>query len=564
MKTMKTAKLMLVSLLVATIACDDLEVTNPNNPNRETVIANSQDVLALISNGLLQWFNRSAGTSPAIAFTVMADEFSTGFLDFGGQLLSREPREAIDNGIPVANAPPHHAAWPDYYNNIAALNTALLAAAERDTLLDAAGKDVTTEALAFAKFVQGLNHGYVALMFDQAYVYSETFDVTTLPADQDEAAAIVKGLIRPYREVMDTALAELNAALTLANSKTFTYLASVPTEWFLGYARTNLDLARIIHTYMARLMVYVARNPAERQAVDWNAVISHIDQGITSTFEVTGVVDIVESSYKNRAARQRTTTPGDFMRVDYRLVGPADQGSGFMNWYAQPWASRNPFRMTTVRDRRIDGLTTRPATCQLAPSSASCGLYMGYHNSTVFAIGRGTGQRSFYFFHRYGQGTSWQSGPIPLVNVAEMQLLKAEGLIRLNRAAEAVPIINQYRVTNGQLPAVDVNGVPGTAPNCTPRKQSGACGSLWDALRYEKRIETLGLEGGPAYYDARAWDFLVQNTPIHFPIPRNDLELLKLDIYSFGGPGGAGGAPGAGSGAAPAWETCPVALPNCP
>jgi len=296
MKTMKTAKLMLVSLLVATIACDDLEVTNPNNPNRETVIANSQDVLALISNGLLQWFNRSAGTSPAIAFTVMADEFSTGFLDFGGQLLSREPREAIDNGIPVANAPPHHAAWPDYYNNIAALNTALLAAAERDTLLDAAGKDVTTEALAFAKFVQGLNHGYVALMFDQAYVYSETFDVTTLPADQDEAAAIVKGLIRPYREVMDTALAELNAALTLANSKTFTYLASVPTEWFLGYARTNLDLARLIHTYMARLMVYVARNPAERQAVDWNAVISHIDQAITSDFAVTGVVDIVQSS----------------------------------------------------------------------------------------------------------------------------------------------------------------------------------------------------------------------------------------------------------------------------
>src|SRR3990172_2685046 len=556
---MKTAKLTLVSLLVATIACYDLEVTNPNNPNRETVVANSQDVLALISNGLLQWFNRSGSTSPGVAFTVMADEFSTGFLDFGGQLLSREPREAIDNGIPVSNAPPHHVTWPDYYNNLAAVNTALQAVlANNLTLRDAGGQDVTTEALAFAKFVQGLNHGYVALMFDQGYVYSETTDPNTLTTDG------VKQLLRPYREVMDTALVELNAALQLANSKTFTYPASAPTVWFLGYARTNQDLARIIHTYMARLMVYVARSPAERQAVDWNAVIQHIDQGITSDFAVTGVVDIVESSYKNRAARQRTTTPGDSMRVDYRLVGPADQGSGFINWYAKPWADRTPFRMTSVQDRRIDGLTTRPATCQLAPSSASCGLYMGYHNSTVFAIGRGTGQRSFYFFHRYGQGTSWQSGPIPLVNVAEMQLLKAEGLIRLNRAAEAVPIINQYRVTNGQLPAVDVNGVPGTAPNCTPRKQSGACGSLWDALRYEKRIETLGLEGGPAYYDARAWDFLVQNTPIHFPIPRNDLELLKLDIYSFGGPGGAGGAPGAGSGAAPAWETCPVALPNCP
>jgi len=556
---MKTAKLLLVSLLVVTAACDDLEVTNPNNPNRETVIASSQDVLALISNGLLQWFNRSGATSPAVTMSVMADEFSTGFLDFGSQALSREPREAIDNGVPVANAPPHHVTWPDYYNNIAAVNTALLANTKRNLpLLDASGKDVTTEALAFAKFVQGLNHGYVALMFDQGYIYSETVDPNTLTKEQ------VIALIRPYREVMDTALAELNAALQLANSKTFTYPASVPTEWFLGYARTNLDLARIIHTYMARLMVYVARTPAERQAVDWNAVIGHIDQGITSDFAVTGVVDIVESSYKNRAARQRTTTPGDFMRVDYRLVGPADQGSGFINWYAQPWASRNPFRMTNVQDRRIDGLATRPATCQRAPAAASCGLYMGYHNSTVFSIDRGLGQRSFYFFHRYGGGTEWQSGPIPLVNVAEMDLLKAEGLIRLNRAAEAVPLINKYRVTNGQLPAVDMNGVPGTAPNCTPRKLSGACGSLWDALRYEKRIETLGLEGGPAYYDARGWDFLVKDTPIHFPIPRNDLELLGLDIYTFGGPGGAGGAPGAGTGAAPAWEVCPVSLPGCP
>src|SRR3989304_896072 len=85
--------------------------------------------------------------------------------------------------------------------------------------------------------------------------------------------------------------------------------ASAPNQWFVGYARTNQELIRLIHTYMARLMVYVARNPAERQAVDWNAVIQHIDLGLTSDFEVMGAVDIVESSYKNRAGRQRTTTP---------------------------------------------------------------------------------------------------------------------------------------------------------------------------------------------------------------------------------------------------------------
>jgi hypothetical protein len=319
---------------------------------------------------------------------------------------------------------------------------------------------------------------------------------------------------------------------------------------------------------MARLMVYVARNPTERQAVDWEAVIAHIDQGITSDFTVTGVVGVIESSYKNRVARLRTGPPGDFMRVDYRTIGPADVTEGFRNWYALGWAQRNPFRMTGTPDRRIVGAATRPATCIPVPDparptapnvpSADCGLYMGYHNSTLFNSDRGLGQRSYYFFHRYGGGESYRSGPIPIVNIAEMDLLKAEGLIRLGRADEAVPLINKYRVANGELPPVDINGVPGTSPNCVPRKLDGSCGSLWDALRYEKRLETMGLEGGPAFYDARGWGFLEANTPIHFPIPLRDLQLLRIEPYTFGGTGGVDGAP------PPNPERCPVALPRCP
>lgn len=540
-------------MLVGVLACDDLDVTNSNNPNRETVVRSSQDVLALISNGFFQWFDRSGSTTPGIALTLMPDEFSSGFTDFGGYDLSKEPREGVINAIVTSSAPPHTATWADYYANIAAINTGLQAMKQGNlTLRTSAGQDITTEAHAFAKFSQGLNHGYIALIFDKGYVYSESVNTDTL------RFAGVQQLIKPYREVMDTALAELEAALTLARSKTFTYPSTPANLWFLGVPRTNVDMQRVIHTYMARLKAYVARTPAERQAAPWAQIIQHVDQGITSDLVVMGVVGLVESSYKNRAARQRTTTPGDYMRVDYRLVGPADQGSGFQQWYALPHAQRNPFRLTNVQDRRIDGMPTRPATCQAAPAAASCGLYMGYHNSTVFALDRGTGQRSFYFFHRYGQGTSWQSGPIPIVNVAELDLLKAEGLIRLGRAAEAVPLINRYRVANGGLAPVTTDGVPGTAPNCTPRKMNGACGSLWDALMYEKRIETIGLEGGPAYYDARGWQFLVQNTPLHFPIPYRDLELLGMPIYTMGGSGGTDAAP------APNWERCPVALPRCP
>jgi hypothetical protein len=550
-----------VALLAGTLGCDDLGVTNPNNPSRVTVVESSQDALALISNGLLQWFNRSGSTSPGVALSVMADEFSTGFADFGGQDLSKEPREAINIQNPT-NGPPHHATFPDYYGNIAAINTALQAVARNNLVLrNSSGADVTPEAVAFAKFVRGLNYGYVALMFDRGYVYGEDIDPDTL--SYTGGSTEVEDLIRPYTEVMDSALADLSAALATASTGTFTFPATAPNVWFLGVSRNQDDFERIIHSYMARFMVYVARTPADRQAVDWNAVIQHIDQGITADYMINGTVGVVESSFKNRTARLRTTIPGDFMRVDYRLVGAADVTEGFRNWYATPWATRTPYRMTGTPDRRIEGASPRPATCRPvvgqsgAVPDADCGLYLGYDAENIFNSDRGFGQRSYYFFHRFGGGTSWQSGPMPLVIVAEMDLLKAEGLIRLGRADEAIPLINKYRVPNGQLPAVDINGVPGTAPNCVPRKLDGSCGSLWDALRYEKRIETLGVEGGPAFYDSRGWGFLTQGTPIHFPMPLRDLELLRLTPYTFGA---------AGSDAAPAPdpERCPVTLPRCP
>jgi hypothetical protein len=194
-----------------------------------------------------------------------------------------------------------------------------------------------------------------------------------------------------------------------------------------------------------------------------------------------------------------------------------------------------------------------PATCENTPSPpqdtrppASCGLYAGFHDQVAFFNpGRGTYLRSFYHYHRWGKGTSFDTGPIPIVTVTEMDLLKAEALIRLNRAAEAVELINRTRVANGQLLPVTIAGAPGIAPDCVPRKfNSGACGNLWDALKYEKRIETLGLTGGLPYYDGRGWGVLLENTMIHFPMPVVDIELLlgADAIYTFGG-GGPGSAP---------------------
>jgi hypothetical protein len=141
--------------------------------------------------------------------------------------------------------------------------------------------------------------------------------------------------------------------------------------------------------------------------------------------------------------------------------------------------------------------------------------------------------------------------------VSEMDLLKAEALIRLGRAAEAVPLINKTRIANGQLPPVTVDGPP-DEPGCVPRKLDGQCGSLWDALRYEKRMEGLGVTGVIAYFDARGWQTLPENSILQLPVPGSELATLLVANYTFGGPGGESSAP------APDPERCPVALSRCP
>jgi hypothetical protein len=309
---------------------------------------------------------------------------------------------------------------------------------------------------------------------------------------------------------------------------------------------TRDQFVQLANSFAARLMVYSARTRAERAAVDWNKVITRVDAGIKADFAPSAQSLILWDDWKRLVARLRTTgRPSDFGRPAYDLIGPADSTNGYLNWVNTPLTSRVGFQMNT-KDRRIQGAT----------GPASAGTYIGYNKNDIFTASRGTWRFSWYFYQRNGTGTTWENGPQVAMTVAEMDLLKAEALIRLGRAAEAVPLINKTRVANGQLPPVTIDGPPDT-PGCVPRKLSGACGSLWDALRYEKGIEGLGVSGVIRFLDARGWQMLPENTIIHLPVPGRELGVLKQPLYTFGG-GGEGSAP------VPSPETCPVALPRCP
>ena len=511
--------------------CQELAVTNPNDPDRERATGQPEAVEALISSAFSLWWDEVHQNEPAWAVSFMADEFSGGFLDFGGHHSSQEPRQAWINTPTFTYNDMTESPWYGLHSAVSNLNDALIAM--DDGVLPAAA----ARAQAVAKFMQGLSHGYLALYFDSAYVVTERVNLDT----------ITEPRLQPYQVLMDTAIAELEQSIAIAQANTFTIPG--PPGWFRTPV-TNTDLARLANSFIARFLISLPRDRAGRDAVDWARVLAHAEQGIQADFTPVAEAEVFENGFTFRAARQRSTTPSDFARPDMWLLGPADSSNAFIDWVNTPPANRERDTLTT-RDRRIQGPTGR----------TSPGKYFGFHNASVWAASRGTYLRSDYAFYRLGRGTSWQVGNQLALTVTEVDLIRAEALIRLGRAPEAVPLINNTRIANGELPPVTIDGPPDEA-GCVPRKYmpgptQGACGSLWDALRYEKRIEMAGVDPTVAYFDARGWQTLIENTFVHFPVPGRELETLQKPLYTYGG-GLAGSAP------APDPERCPVALPRCP
>jgi hypothetical protein len=523
-------KLVVAAAMLFVAGCQSLDVSNPNEPDRERATQQPTSAESFVSSAFRTWWPVGGHDDyPSWALSTVAHEVTSGFADFGQLEPSAEPRAAWNNSAANSRRQVNEDPWTGMYRTISTVNDALIAIDSGLVIGDATR---TARTQSVGKFLQGLSHGYLALYYDKAFIVDEKLALDT----------ITKPQFQPYAAVSKAAVAQLDTAIADARKANFT----LPVDSWLFQAMTRDQYIQLASSFSAKIIASTPRSRAERAAVDWADVIRRIDAGITTDYAPVAQPDIFWDDWKRLVARVRTGPPSDYGRPSYWLLGPADSTNGYINWSNTPLESRQPFQIRT-KDRRIHG----------AAGPTTAGKYVGYNASTIFAATRGTYRYSFYYYLRNGTGTTWQTGPQTALSVTEMDLLKAEALIRLNRAAEAVPLINKTRVANGQLPPVTIAGPP-DEPGCVPRKLSGACGSLWDALRYEKGIELLGNDGVTAFFDARGWQTLAENSFTQLPVPGRELGTLQLDLYTFGGPGGQSIAP------APDPEKCPVALARCP
>jgi hypothetical protein len=494
--------------------CLGLDVTNPNGLSIETVFNNAANVDAALIGAYKAYTEVQRGSCPTIPFSVWGNDITTTsvtYIDY-----SAEPRIPINNRDNL-NCTTRYGYYTPFEAAAAAresfqgINTNGL----KFGIVDAAspnGRD-TQSRLIFAKFIIAISELDHGLFFDQAFISDTATPPGTRGTDLKPSAEVLAKAVEGLRNVIAHARAVPDFTL--------------PATFVNGRSITRDELIRICMSYIVRSQVYAPRNPTDRAAVNWARVLAQLDSGITRDFghQADPAIAGTGSTFINNSFAQNT------VRVSNRLLGPADTSGVYQTWLAAPLNLRTAITITTP-DRRIHGATntvagTRFTRLTSTMGSASNGPYLtsSYRSTRYLNTAADSGSRAF----------------IQVISMDEMKFIRAEALYRLGRRSEAAALINPTRVA-ANLKPVDANGPP-AGRDCVPRKDNGACGDLFDAIQYEKRIELYPYSGGEiTWYDARGWGKLISGTPIHLQVSGRELIKLGLPYYTFGGTG-AGSAP---------------------
>lgn len=502
----RLTRLLAPAAVLFSAACVELDVTNPNNPDIPRALASPSDVARIATSSINAWWLAATHYEPSMMLQVTADHSTANFGNFGMRFNNEQPRIPYANSSASGDELAARRSWTLQYSALGGANDAI--SAMNNGIVIPGGVDENERTRSAALFVQAAAHMTLGLQYDRAFV------VTAPPAPPNLPT------LRPYAEVLDTAMVLWDDLIALTNGKTWGWEA----EWFPWHdapdGATASDINRLANTMAARTLVYGARNLAETNAVDWNAVLAYADNGLTGTgftdmdFGITDDYNIWWDYIKNYGNWHAWT------RVDQRVINRMDpdipaQFTGVGN---QP--------VSTPNDNRLG---VRTGTCGNDIASCIAGLTTDYVDlrTVIGDPGRGIWMQSTFYHLRYRNSSFAVPAAVniglenPHILAAENDLLIAEAETRraggdLTRAAN---LVNKTRVTRGGLAPV-----------------AAAVPDLLAAIEYERDVELLNT-GAISLYDRRRINGLQAGTFRHMPIPARELEVLGLPVYTFGGVG---------------------------
>lgn len=552
-----TALAAVVTLVVG--GCD-LNVSNPNAPDKTRALADPAGLAKLISGAFRNWVGTRGGYFGPLTMTAMADNYTASwnnaairyYNSVGVDCPSRCGWNNSATAPEAAGGPTVAGQWYGYYTVLVAANSVLTGINKGVCFDTDCTKDstLTVRNKAISKMLQGMALGGIALVYDQGFIADETTDLTNVSAIPFSTRAAVR----------DAALAKFDEAYALAGVGSWTTEA----EWAgvgAGQAYTNIQIQQLIRTMEAELIAMFARcattcttpQPGDKNSdADWAKVATYASQGISSgtPFNWQYYIDVTGRECGDLDCVKTWGNSIGTMRVDTRVAALITTN------HVTPWPSPNGNPCpTTGPDKRVGDGTYGPANdfsgFSTTAADSAAGTDYACSGVAIFPAARGSYHQSNLQHTRYHQlayegedlpgddGT----GQDPMYTTQMNDLLWAEGLLRSGGGnAQAALLINNSRVGRGGLPALT---------------GAEADTVLLDALHYEQEIEFMG-QGATPFFNRRRIDGLVfssksglndqTGTPRQMPVPAKEMDVLQRAVYSFGGPSLPDMVPTQGSG----------------
>lgn len=527
---------MVLGISTLVIGCNDLEVSNPNQPNVAKVFGSPKDVETIVSKLYQQMYNGQLGSADDI-FTqtiTMSFESSSQLGNFGMGTRGAIPRSPIDNSIgnnvSIGN-------FRDFdflsrnargaANAIAALD----AFAAAGNTIGSPARDV--RAKSFAYFTLGYALGNLAMFYDSAAILTAAVPSSEIPP------------LSVSSEVMATALASLDSALAIAGSAAATTGSNgfpLPVEWLSQTTpTTQADFIKLVHSYKAKFRAGLARTPTERAAVDWAAVIADATAGITADF----IVQVNAVTGWSGAVQSQLATSTGWSQMTPFILGMADTTGAYDAWLQQAVGSRTPFLIRTP-DKRFPSGETRDIQTAVTGTGrggtpAGSILYFRNRPSGEDTPADPWGTSYYENWRSWAIRANGGNGPYVMFALVENDMLRAEGNIRAGNFAAAIPLINKSRVRAGLAPLTVITALTDQVPGgnaCVPRVPqppnytTTACGNIMEAMKWEKRTETNMIGYGQWFIDSRGWGDLVQGTALEWPVPYQELFARIKPSYT--------------------------------
>jgi hypothetical protein len=397
-------------------------------------------------------------------------------------------------------------------------------------------------ARAFGFFGAATSLGWMGMIYDSAAVVG-----TGMPSDSIPPLSSAADVVKAALTMLDSALAyTINPVASGASG------FPLPATWLsTTNAVSAADFARLVRSYRARFRAGVARTPAQRAAVDWAKIIDDTENGIAADYlsNVGG-----NTGWSIGDLSQIYVDPG-WGQISLMYMGMADTSGGYANFIGTALGTRSGYFLVQTPDKRWPAGATRAAqqAASVQPTSVASKPYIS-NRSVADIPGDGWGV-SYYDFYRFKyMRNSSNQGLYPDFMKSENDLLAAEAYIRTGDIAKAAAKIDLTRVPAG-LPALSgavtsaTQSVPGGA-QCVPQVPQGpsfntvACGTILEAMKYEKRMETALTSFGRWWIDSRGWGDLITNTVLEYPVPYQEMQARQKPSYNLGGGSASSAAKG--------------------